>query len=93
TIMQIKISGKENGKLKTIVYDLFDEYDPATKISSMARTTGYTCNAALHMIMNNIFTAKGVFPPELVGKDEECFNSILQYLKERNIEYKKTEFA
>jgi lysine 6-dehydrogenase len=93
TIMRIKVSGIENGRSKTIVYDLYDEYDNETKTSSMARTTGYTCTAALHLLMNNIFTSKGVFPPELIGKHEECFDNILGYLKQRNISYNKTETA
>lgn len=87
TLMQIKVSDAQ----KTICYDLYDEYDPLTKTSSMSRTTGYTCTAALNMLIENLFTAKGVFPPELVGKDEACFNFILDYLKQRNIHYKKTE--
>ena len=91
TVMQIKISGKENGKQKTIVYDLYDEYDPETKTSSMARTTGYTCTAALRLLINNLFNEKGVFPPELIGKHEQCFTFILNYLKERNVIYKKKE--
>jgi saccharopine dehydrogenase-like NADP-dependent oxidoreductase len=86
TLMQIKISDTE----KTICYDLYDEYDAATQTSSMSRTTGYTCTAALNMLIEKLFTEKGVFPPELVGKDEACFNFILNYLSERNIHYRKT---
>jgi saccharopine dehydrogenase-like NADP-dependent oxidoreductase len=87
TLMQIKISDAA----KTICYNLYDEYDAATQTSSMSRTTGYTCTAALNMLIENLFTEKGVFPPELVGKDETCFNFILNYLGERNIHYRKTE--
>jgi saccharopine dehydrogenase-like NADP-dependent oxidoreductase len=87
TLMQIKISDAE----KTICYDLYDEYDAATQTSSMSRTTGYTCTAALNMLIEKLFTEKGVFPPELFGKDEACFNFILNYLQERNIHYRKTE--
>jgi saccharopine dehydrogenase-like NADP-dependent oxidoreductase len=89
TLMQIKISDTE----KTICYDLYDEYDPATQTSSMSRTTGYTCTAALNMLIEKLFTEKGVFPPELVGKDETCFNFILNYLSERNVNYHKTEIT
>jgi lysine 6-dehydrogenase len=89
TLMQIKISDAE----KTICYDLYDEYDAATQTSSMSRTTGYTCTAALNMLIEKLFTEKGVFPPELVGKDEACFNFILNYLSERNIHYRKTEIT
>ncbi len=87
TLMRIKISNEE----KMICYDLYDEYDEATQTSSMSRTTGYTCTAAVNMLLQKLFTAKGVFPPELVGKDEACFNFMLDYLKERNIHYIKTE--
>ena len=87
TLMQIKISDAE----KMICYDLYDEYDATSQTSSMSRTTGYTCTAALNMLIENLFTAKGVFPPELVGKHENCFNYMLNYLKERNINYRKTE--
>lgn len=91
TVMQIKISGKEKGNKKTVVYDLYDEYDVNTKTSSMARTTGYTCTAALNLLVKNLFSEKGVFPPELIGKYETCFTFILNYLKERKVIYKKTE--
>ncbi len=87
TLMQIKISDPS----KTICYDLYDEYDIVTQTSSMSRTTGYTCTAALNMLIEKLFTAKGVYPPELVGKDEACFNYIMNYLKERNIHYQVTE--
>jgi len=87
TLMQIRISDTE----KTICYNLYDEYDAATQTSSMSRTTGYTCTAAVNMLIQKLFTPKGVFPPELVGKDETCFNFMLNYLKERNIHYRKTE--
>jgi len=87
TLMQINITDAE----KTIRYDLYDEYDAATETSSMSRTTGYTCTAVLNMLKEKLFTEKGVFPPELIGKHENCFNYILNYLKERNIEYRKTE--
>ena len=87
TLMQIKISDAE----KMIRYDLYDEYNAATQTSSMSRTTGYTCTAALNMLIEKLFTEKGVFPPELVGRHEACFNFMLDYLKERNIHYRKTE--
>jgi saccharopine dehydrogenase-like NADP-dependent oxidoreductase len=91
TIMRIVLQGEEKGVNKEIVYDLYDEYDSTEKISSMARTTGFTATATADMILNNVFNEKGMFPPELVGKNKECYNYILKYLKERNINYIKTE--
>jgi lysine 6-dehydrogenase len=91
TIMKIILEGSENGKKKQIVYNLFDEYDPVEKFSSMSRTTGFTATATAELIMKNLFNEKGIFPPELVGKNTECFNFILNYLKQRNVIYTKTE--
>jgi len=88
TLMTIKITSVE----KTILYELYDEYDAQSQTSSMSRTTGYTCTAALNLLIKNLFTEKGVFPPELVGKDETCFNFIVNYLKERNVIYTKKEY-
>ena len=74
-----------------IEYNLLDRYDPVTKISSMARTTGYTCTAAVNLIVKNLFNEKGIFPPELVGKYKNCFDFVINYLKERNVNWKMTE--
>jgi len=41
------------------------------------------------MFLKGLFKEKGVFPPELVGRHEACFLYILDYLKDRGIEYKK----
>jgi lysine 6-dehydrogenase len=88
TIMKVILKGEKDGKQKTIEYNLLDRYDPATKTSSMARTTGYTCTAAVNLIAKNLFNEKGVFPPELVGKNKSCFDFVMNYLKERNVRWK-----
>jgi saccharopine dehydrogenase-like NADP-dependent oxidoreductase len=90
TVMRITLKGTDaNGELKTIVYNLHDEYCTKTNTSSMARTTGYTATAAANLFLDGLFEEKGVFPPELIGKYENCFNYILNYLKERNVIYIK----
>lgn len=86
TVMKVIVKGGG----KTITYDLLDRYDPVTKISSMARTTGYTCTAAVNLITKGLFNEKGVFPPELVGKNKICFDFVINYLKERNVIWKKS---
>lgn len=91
TVMRIVVKGENNkGQIEEITYDLYDEYCHETKTSSMSRTTGYTATAAVNIILENLFNEKGVFPPELVGKYEVCFNYFLNYLKERNVNYIKS---
>ena len=90
TVMRITLEGyNENGNKEKIIYNLFDEFSQKTKISSMARTTGYTATAAINLFLDGVFEEKGVFPPELIGRHRSCFNYFMSYLKERNINYEK----
>lgn len=92
TVMRITLKGSNSkGQLKTIVYNLHDEYCEKTQTTSMARTTGYTATAVANLFLDGLFVEKGIFPPELIGKHEICFNYILNYLEERNIHYIKKE--
>lgn len=91
TVMRVTVKGSdEEGNRVKVVYNLYDEYNPISQTSSMARTTGYTATAAANMFLDGLFPAKGVFPPELIGKEKACFDYILNYLKERDIHYIKT---
>lgn len=85
TVMRVIVKGEG----KTIQFNLLDRYDVNTKTSSMARTTGYTCTAAVNLIAKKLFIEKGVFPPELVGKHKKCFDFVIGYLEERNVIWKK----
>jgi lysine 6-dehydrogenase len=92
TIMRVTLKGTNpKGETEEVIYNLYDEYCPETQTSSMARTTGYTATAVANLFLEGMFTEKGVFPPELIGKHESCFKYILNYLKERNITYTKTQ--
>jgi len=85
TIMKVIMKGDH----KTVEYNLYDQYDVATKTSSMARTTGYTCTAAVNLIAKKMFIEKGVFPPELIGKEKACFDFVIDYLNKRNVFWRK----
>lgn len=87
TVMKVILEGPA----KTIEYNLFDEFDASTQTSSMARTTGYTCTSAVNLIAKGLFNEKGVFPPELIGSNKQCFDYVLDYLKARNVNWQKFE--
>ncbi|MEP6845647.1 MAG: saccharopine dehydrogenase C-terminal domain-containing protein [Panacibacter sp.] len=92
TVMKVIVKGKMNGEHKTIEYTMLDRFDHATKTSSMSRTTGYTCTAAANAFAEGLFEEKGVFPPELIGKNKKVFDYIINYLKERNVNWLKQEY-
>ncbi len=87
TVMRVVVEGKENGTHKRYTYHLFDRYDSETQTHSMARTTGYTCTAVANLVLEGLFSEKGISPPEVVAAGEGCFEFVLQYLKERDVNY------
>ena len=91
TVFRVTLKGVNKlGQKEEVVYSMHDEYHSETGTSSMARTTGYTATAAASMFLDGLFTEKGVFPPELVGKQKSCFDYFMAYLKERDIHYIKS---
>jgi saccharopine dehydrogenase-like NADP-dependent oxidoreductase len=88
TVMRIELSGRQDGVDKAVVYELYDEYDQETRLSSMARTTGFTATANAELVLQNKFAGKGVFPLELVGMDGECFQFVMDYLRRRKVNYR-----
>lgn len=59
TCMRVTVCGDE-----VIQYDLMDFYDETSGISSMARTTGYTCSVVAQMLASGRIPKKGFVAPE-----------------------------
>lgn len=89
TVMRIRISGTENNQQKTYEYNLLDRTDKTTGTLSMARTTGYTCTAVAHLVLDGSYSRKGISPPEFLGENETNFKFIMNYLEERGVKYKQ----
>ena len=89
TVMKVIVEGQKDNKSLRYTYDLFDIYDPITKVHSMARTTGYTATMAMRMVAKGLYTKKGVSAPEFIGKHKNCVNFLLKGLKERGVIYKE----
>lgn len=88
TVMRIIIEGTVDGKNKRYQYYLLDRTDKKSGTLSMARTTGYTCTGAVNLVINGRYDRKGISPPEYLGEQEDHFQSMLQYLKDRGVNYK-----
>lgn len=56
----------------------------------MARTTGYTATAASNWLLEGNFNEKGIWPPELIGKQNGCYEFVMAYLQERGVRFNKT---
>ena len=91
TIMKVSMEIEKNGSNHLIEYTLFDRYDAETNTSSMARTTGYSCTAAIKLVLEDTYANAGINPPELVGAHPQCLEGLLNHLRERNVMYTKSE--
>lgn len=90
TVMRVIVEGERAGKRVRYTYDLYDEYDPVTKIHSMARTTGYTCTLVARQVARGLFERPGICPPELVGGTAGCFEDLLAGYARRGIQLTET---
>ena len=75
------------GKKLTETFDLIDYFDEQKNITSMARTTGYTCAAVANVLLSGVFSRTGVFTLEKFGAEPSLVENILGYLSERNIQF------
>lgn len=88
TVMRVTVEGEEAGAPRTYVYHLHDVYDPATGLSSMARTTGFTATAATQYMLDGHVAGPGILPPERVGARPGALAYFLDYLAARNVHYR-----
>ncbi|MCX7706762.1 MAG: saccharopine dehydrogenase NADP-binding domain-containing protein [Anaerolineae bacterium] len=85
TAMEITVSGRAEGRPRTVRYSLFDRTDERTGTSSMARTTGYTCTAIARLLLEGRFARPGICPPEVVAGEADCFERVVADLAARGV--------
>jgi lysine 6-dehydrogenase len=90
TVMRVLVEGERDGRRVRHVWDLLDRYDRATRTTSMARTTGYTCTAMVHAVASGAWTRAGIIPLELVGGEPATFDLVMRHLAERGIVFRET---
>ena len=90
TVLRVMVEGEKNGRKVTHTFDMLDRYDPATGLTSMARTTGYTCTAVARLVASRSYTRKGISPPEFVGREPGAKDFVLGELLKRGIRFTET---
>ena len=90
TVMRVEVEGQRDGEAVRHRFDLLDRRDAETGVSSMARTTGYTCTAMVRVFVEGLYTEIGVSPPELVGRDPRAYARIMALLEERGVSFVET---
>lgn len=85
TIMRINLHGFESGVEKKFSYTLFATFDKEKRISSMSRTTGYTCTGVARCVLDGTYKRAGISPPSIIGESPGCLNRIFAHLRARNV--------
>ncbi len=90
SVMRIIIEGEKDGLRETHTFDLLDRFDHATGITSMARTTGYTCSVAARLVADGRYRRPGISPPEYLGAEQSSFDALMEGLHDRGIVFEHT---
>jgi saccharopine dehydrogenase-like NADP-dependent oxidoreductase len=90
TVMHVVVEGLSGENDLTYTFDMLDSYDRATDTTSMARTTGYTCSVVARQVASGLFRRPGVNPPEYVGREEGCYEDLLEGLRERDVPWESS---
>ncbi len=86
TLLRVRAAGRDaEGLPVTHQWDLYDEYDPAADLSSMARTTAFACTAMAQTILDGTLTAPGVRAPEQLAADTAVHDAVIEHMRRRNI--------
>jgi lysine 6-dehydrogenase len=96
TVMRVEVDGRtrsaagggDGARRERHVYDLLDRADPATGLSSMARTTGFTCAAVARLVADGTWDRPGVSAPEHVGGHRGCFERVMGELADRGVRFR-----
>ena len=89
TVLLVRVSGKSGGLDVDVTYDMVDEYDEEKKVTSMAKTTGYTAAIIARILGGGAVKQKGIHWPVRVIRGP-LFESLLSGLSERGVEITET---
>lgn len=91
TVMRVTVEGEAVGRPVRRVFSLLDRYDRATGTTSMARTTGYTCTAAVRLLASGRYTRTGIIPPEYLGAEPGAWDFIRADLARHGVTFTETD--
>ena len=91
TVMRISVEGVLGGRRIRRTWDMLDRFDHESGVTSMARTTGYTCTAAVRALAAGLYKDPGLVPPEVLGRTPGVYDFIKDRLAERGVEFTVTD--
>ena len=84
TLMKVEVVGTKDGKKFRYIQEIVDRYDESSHMTSMARTTGFTCSVVAEILARKMFSGIGFFAPEKAIKGE-YYDTLMEGLGRRGI--------
>jgi saccharopine dehydrogenase-like NADP-dependent oxidoreductase len=85
TVMRVLVVGRRNGRRVRHTWDLYDGYDPETKVHSMSRTTGFAATSMATLLLRGAYRKPGVQPPELLAPERGLVDAFLAEYARRGV--------
>jgi saccharopine dehydrogenase-like NADP-dependent oxidoreductase len=90
TVLRVVAVGREDGRRVRYTWDLLDQFDPASGLRSMSRTTAFPATIVAGMILDGAFRRPGVHAPEAIGREPGLFERLLGELARRGVACRQT---
>ena len=90
TFLRVVVEGVKDDRRMRHSFELFDEYDPVRRMSSMARTTGFPCVIVAKMLAEGRLSEYGVNPPENIARLPGVFEHVVLELRARGVRITQT---
>jgi lysine 6-dehydrogenase len=84
TLLRVMVSGKQNEKAATHIFEMVDYYDSEKNYTSMAKTTSFPSSIAAQMIVSGEISQRGVVFPENVF-DQKLYEPFILALASRGV--------
>ncbi|MDV3277134.1 MAG: saccharopine dehydrogenase NADP-binding domain-containing protein [Nitrososphaerales archaeon] len=86
TVMRVEAKSRRS----EVIYDLVDRYDATNGITSMGRTTGFTCSIVTQMVGSGRIRGAGVLPPESAVTGDGV-DALVSELRRRGVRISKKQ--
>jgi saccharopine dehydrogenase-like NADP-dependent oxidoreductase len=85
TVMRVQVEGKKGEEGVRYTYDLYDEYDHASNLASMARATAFPCTILARWLSRGDRVEPGVYPLELLARKKGVVKLLMDELAARGV--------
>ncbi len=91
TVARVELLGRnrENGEPQKIVYEMVHHFPANSGKLSLSPNTAFPATAVAQAILEGRFDRTGVSGPEHFAMHEGCFEYLLNYLRDRGIDWKR----